>query len=264
MQCRDVRELADSYVDGELSSEESRELVRHLADCPACREDVETRRALKAGVQRGFRAATELAPTAQYLAGLRTRLESEHASRPRNTWAAARVWALAAALVVAAAASLVVLHRGAILDLARAAVGDHRNCALEFKLAEAPITLEEAARRYGPHYRVLESVPSAEVHTTAGPARVVARHSCVYLGRRFAHVVFDYRGVHVSLLVTDRRGAARLPVPGDRPASADGMPVVSFETSRHVAFITGAVAEADLRALADAVAKPLREELERV
>ena len=264
MHCRDVRGLADSYVDGELSTDESRELVQHLAGCPACRDDVDTRRALKAGVQRGFRAATELTPTSQYLAGLRTRLESEHASPRRSTWAAPRVWALAAALVVAAAASLVALHRGAILELARAAVGDHRNCALEFKLAEAPIPLEEAARRYGSPYRVLETVPSAEVQTTAGPARVVARHSCVYLGRRFAHVVFEYRGVHVSLLVTDWRGAARLPVPGDRPASADGMPVMSFETSRHVAFITGAVGDADLRALAEAVANPLRERLEEV
>ena len=148
MHCRDVRGLADSYVDGGFT-DESRELVQHLAGCPACRDDVDTRRALKAGVQRGFRAATELTPTSQYLAGLRTRLESEHASPRRSTWAAPRVWALAAALVVAAAASLVALHRGAILELARAAVGDHRNCALEFKLAEAPIPLEEAARRYG-------------------------------------------------------------------------------------------------------------------
>ena len=31
----------------------------------------------------------------------------------------------------------------------QAAVGDHRFCALTFKLAEAPIPLDEAARRYG-------------------------------------------------------------------------------------------------------------------
>ena len=65
MHCRDVRGLADSYVDGELSTDESRELVQHLAGCPACRDDVDTRRALKAGVQRGFRAATELTPTSR-------------------------------------------------------------------------------------------------------------------------------------------------------------------------------------------------------
>ena len=39
---------------------------------------------------------------------------------------------------------------------------------------------------------------------------------------------------------------------------------MSFETSRHVAFITGAVGDADLRALAEAVANPLRERLEEV
>ena len=263
MQCRDVRELADSFLAEELSTETNHGLLGHLASCPACREDVEGRRALKAAVQRGFRAATGLAPTPEYLAGLRTRLEAAHASVPASTWAAWRVWALAAVLVLATAASLVLLHRGAVIDLARAAVGDHRNCALEFKLAEAPIPLEEAARRYGVPYRVLETVPSPEVQTTSGRARVVARHSCVYLGRRFAHVVFEYRGTLVSLLVTDRRGFARLPVPGSLPASADGMPVVSFETSRHVAFVTGDIGEADLRALADAVSEPLRISLKK-
>ena len=56
MHCRDVRGLADSYVDGELSTDGSRELVQHLAGCPACRDDVDTRRALKAGVQRAASA----------------------------------------------------------------------------------------------------------------------------------------------------------------------------------------------------------------
>jgi len=76
--------------------------------------------------------------------------------------------------------------------LARAAVGDHRNCALQFLLAERPISLEEAAQRYGAAYRVLATLPPSDVMTAVGPAHVLERHSCVYGGRRFAHIVFEY------------------------------------------------------------------------
>jgi len=262
MQCRDARDLAEAFVTDELSAEAKHDFLQHLTGCPACREEVETIRTLKAAVRRGFQPAGELAPRPEYLAGLHARLKAAHRS-PEGQWTSTRTWALAAVLVLAAGTSLLLLHRAAVIDLARAAVGDHRNCALEFKLTEAPIPLEEAARRYGAPYRALETVPSAVVQTTVGPARVVARHSCVYLGRRFAHVVFEYRGTHVSLLVTERRGLARLSLPGELPSSGDGMPIVSFGTSRHVAFVTGAVAEADLRALADAMAQPLQSQLDQ-
>src|SRR5437773_12173370 len=84
----------------------------------------------------------------------------------------------------------------------RTAVGDHRNCALQFRLAEQPISLEEAAQRYGAAYRVLETRPPNDVITAVGPTHLLERHSCVYRGRRFAHIVFEYRGEKVSLLVT--------------------------------------------------------------
>ena len=101
--------------------------------------------------------------------------------------------------------------------LARAAVGDHRNCALVFRLDEKPIALEEAARRYGSAYGVLARVPANDVMTAAGPARVLERHACVYKGRRFAHLVLEYRGAHVSLLVTAADGSGQPAAGGGRP-----------------------------------------------
>src|SRR6266446_2349090 len=147
--------------------------------------------------------------------------------------------------------------------LARAAVGDHRNCALQFRLAEKPISLEEAAQRYGAAYRVLESLPPDDVVTAVGPAHVLERHGCVYGGRRFAHIVFDYRGARVSLLVTAIEGGVQLVLPGEalpHVTSAgrfDEMSVVSFRTSRQMVFFAGDVPQADLMKLADAVAEPL-------
>ena len=99
--------------------------------------------------------------------------------------------------------------------------------------------------------------------TAAGTAHVLERHSCVYGGRRFAHVVLDYGGTRVSLLVTAGDGSAQLALPAEvlphvtSAGRVADMSVVSFRTSRHMVFVVGDVAQADLVKLADAVAGPL-------
>ena len=135
-------------------------------------------------------------------------------------------------------------------------------------MAGSSIPLDEAVRRYGvATYAVLEKFPLNDVITKTGVARIVRRHACVYQGRRFAHVVFDYRGTLVSLLVTAADGGRQIAFPWDAvphlsaTQQVDNMSVASFRTSRYVVFFAGEVAPADLTALANAVAAPLYHEL---
>jgi hypothetical protein len=164
------------------------------------------------------------------------------------------------------AVALGLAYRGRIAAtgaLARAAVGDHRYCALQFRLAERPISLEEAARRYGTAYRVLENLPPDDVITEVGPAHVLERHACVYEGRRFAHIVFRYRGERVSLLMAAVEGGLRLTLPGEAlrhvtsAGRIDDMSVVSFRTSHQMVFFAGDVVQNDLLKLAETIADPL-------
>jgi anti-sigma factor RsiW len=270
MECRDVREMADSFLGEELLTETNHEILRHLDTCPVCRADLAGRRALREGVQRAFHRAPDLGPSPAFIAQLRTTVQN---AAQRGSQGSARRgvrfqswWALAATVLLAVA--LGIAYRGrdwiaATGALARAAVGDHRNCALQFRLAEKPISLEEAAQRYGAAYRVLERLPPDDVMTAAGPAHVLERHSCVYEGRRFAHIVFTYRGEHVSLLVTAANGGVTLTLPGaslphlTSPGRIDGMSVVSFRASRQMVFFAGDVAQDDLLKLAEAVGEPL-------
>ena len=134
--------------------------------------------------------------------------------------------------------------------LMHAAVGDHRFCALTFKLAERPIPLDEAARRYGGVYRRLDTVEPSTDTLSGGPLRIVERHSCVFDGRRFAHIVLRYKDTAVSLLVTDdpRPGVAWAPdfaMIDEHPSplpSADGFHVASFRGPRHVVFVVSSLA----------------------
>jgi hypothetical protein len=63
MQCREVRELLDAFLGDQLLVETTNDLVRHLEGCPACRTELEGRRALRARLQSAFAGAVPLAPT---------------------------------------------------------------------------------------------------------------------------------------------------------------------------------------------------------
>jgi anti-sigma factor RsiW len=270
MECRDVREMADSFLGEELLTETNHEILRHLETCPVCRTDLAARRALRAAVQRAFHHTRDLDPSAAFMAHLRATLrDAAHTVRAPRRIKFRGWWALAATVLLAIALGFAYRGRGwitAASGLARAAVGDHRNCALQFRLAEKPISLEEAAQGYGAPYRVLESLPPNDVTTAVGPAHVLERHACVYDGRRFAHVVLEYRGTHVSLLVTARDGGGLIGVPDEaRPTlnegRVDSMSVVSVQASQYMIFFVGDLAQADLARLADAVAGPLSRQL---
>jgi len=263
MDCRDVRDLADSFLAEELMTETNHEMLRHLEGCHACRRELAERRSLREGVRRAFAGAASLDARPEFAAVLKARLRRAALDVPaRRSIRHRGWWALAAGLLLAATIGLVLRARDwtAMVTLAHAAVGDHRNCALQFRLTEKPIPLDEAAKRYGVVYRVLERLPPDDVRTAAGLAHVLERHACVYKGQRFAHVVLEYRGARVSMLVADSSSHGPSAGEGtiDAPGPIDGLSLVSFRTSGHVVLFTGEIAMGDLRVLADAVALPLR------
>jgi hypothetical protein len=156
-----------------------------------------------------------------------------------------------------------------LVAVAHAAVGDHRFCALTFKLAERPISLTEAAGRYDRVNERLETVEPSASRLSGGPLRIVERHSCVYDGRRFAHIVVRYKQQTVSLLITDdpraggapgRRRAAGTQTPSRLPVT-DGFHVVSLQAPRHLVFAVSSLDDDDLQEVTHAFAGPLSDAL---
>ena len=202
----------------------------------------------------------DLAPSPEFMTALRQNLEAQALVPRRQSRMRTLRWlGIAASLVlivVAGVAYRVYVRSG--LDLARAAVGDHRNCALKFNLAEKPITLEQAAQKYNPAFRVVEHLPADDIPTSVGVAHVLERHSCLYEGRRFAHVVLKYQGAVLSLMMTSAEGAAAA------PGSVDGMNVTAFRAGTQVVFLAGDVSMTDLVALVDSISGPLARALATV
>jgi putative zinc finger protein len=261
MQCREVRELLDAFLGDQLLVETTNDVVRHLEVCPACRAELEGRRALRARLQSAFGSAVALAPRPEFLSGLETRLRTEATSRmTRRSWL--RSWGTAAAAIVTAISGGLfarsAAHRSRLATLARNAAGDHQNCAIKFNLAERPISLEEAARRYDPAFASFTTL-SAPTGLPNGTAEILDRHSCVYEGRRFAHVVFRYGGHIVSLLVTggtESIGSSPEMLPTD-----GALKVASFSAGRHLVFVVSDLSAQDTSRFAQAMVGPLAQRL---
>jgi anti-sigma factor RsiW len=264
MQCRDVRDLAESFLSEQLLVETNHDVLRHLESCLECRSELEGRRLLRAAIHRAFLNADALRMREDFAHDIRPRLR---ASRPGAGLLSRRRAVAAAAVAAAAAGAGVFLRPGSLDAIALDAVGDHRNCAVRFSLAEKPIPLEEAARRYAPWYGRLLDTPLADFALSAGPVHVIERHACVFNGRRFAHVVLQFQGQLVSLLVTedrpwlpaltDRQGRPRLTWHG----GAEGFGAVSFTTSGHRVFVVSNLSEPELREMGETQAGPLARRL---
>ena len=284
MPCREFRELIDSYLAEELLVETNHEMIRHLEGCAACRAELDDRRRLRARLKSAFAAAADLQAPPDFASTLACHLRGAVRAPASARWRLSGWWALAAGVALAAALVGGGLRRAAVerlartqadsltqavWQLARAAAGDHRDCALHFRLAEKPIPLEEAARRFDPAYHALrEAVRPTHADRGDVPIDIVGDHACVFEGRRFAHIVLRYHGQLVSVLVTGRDD--RSVATGARGASAptiaslhgvEGFEAATFNAPRHVVFVVSALDAHDTVAVARTIVDSMYQHL---
>jgi anti-sigma factor RsiW len=54
MQCREFREIADSYLSNELMVETNPRVIAHLEQCAECRQELKARRELRGKLREAF------------------------------------------------------------------------------------------------------------------------------------------------------------------------------------------------------------------
>jgi hypothetical protein len=104
------------------------------------------------------------------------------------------------------------------------------------------------------------TTPPDTVSTAAGTLRIADRHSCVFGGRRFGHVVFRLGDHLVSVLMTkdeksdaSSTSAARQLVWLPR---LNGLGMASLHTAGHVVYIASDLQDPAFRGVAEALAQP--------
>ncbi|MCA1575052.1 MAG: hypothetical protein LC770_11050, partial [Acidobacteria bacterium] len=238
MHCSDFHEIADSYLGNELLVETNHGVIAHLEACPACRRELAARRELRVRLRSAFTNSAALQPDPEFTNRLRAQLRAdalgEKTSVKFGPW-----MAIAASVLLILTAGLLATRRtthitptelgdngrgnqneaarlespspqpNASGDAAKLfmtgatelAAGDHRDCAVNYKLAEEPIPLAEAGRRYDRAYINLVPAVMSQQNQLAGGVRFVEAHSCVFNGKRFGHIILKEGNHLVSVLV---------------------------------------------------------------
>jgi hypothetical protein len=257
MECNEVRRLADAFVTDQVSVEAAEVIVSHLERCPGCREEMDGVRRLRAATRAAFERAPDLHPRREFAQALAAHVRSAASESSARRWSR-RGWLVAAATAVLGVAGSWGWREWSTARfsaLLHAAAGDHRNCALKFALEEPPISLAEAARRFGGVHARLRTVMPAPAALAGGPIDVVDRHSCIFNGRRFSHLVLRYKGELVSVLVTAEAGRDIGTAVRSEPAT-DGLQVAAIGNGDSV-FVVSSLGEPDVMAVGRAMAGPL-------
>ncbi len=307
--------MMDSYLSDELLVETNHEVLHHLENCPACRNELAARRSLLAQMRLAVKGAKDAQLNLAFAQRLENRLR-ETALRP-PVWAKLKngIFANSSVFSATAAACLlfavmfgaVWLYRSsptgnasiiqqnptdkaieiprptdspvsqavqiALRETMPAAVGDHKNCAVHFRLTEEPITLTEAAKKYGRYNKDLDKAVIASLKESAVSAEKVAgkpvdkiefleAHSCVFQGRRFAHVVLRRGKKIISVLVTDSDapGESRETISSQ---TEENLRVAGFGTAHHHVFVVSDLSEAENLRIAETVLPAVRIHIEK-
>ena len=233
MDCREFKQIVDSYISDELLVETNHEVLRHLENCADCRRELATRRALRIRFCQTIKSAAETRIDPAFMARVSSQLRESATRMTVWDYLNTRIVAVGFACVLfASLGSLIWLNvskrqetanlpvqsgepggmqdaiRVAWSEMTTQAAGDHENCAVEFRLTEDPVSLDEAAVKYGAFNKDLDKTIATALNAVAkGKApdgiELLESHSCLYAGRRFAHIVFWQNKRIISVLVTD-------------------------------------------------------------
>ncbi len=314
MRCQEFREMMDSYLSDELLVETNHEVLHHLENCRACRDELAARRALLARMRSAVKNVPEMQLNSAFAIKLRNDL-CETALRPSvwgnlksGVFANSPVFAsaTAACLLFAAMLGVVWFNRSSPAENAavvqqnqtnnaaeisrptespliqavqavwrettHAAIGDHKNCALQYRLAEEPITLAKAAEKYGRFNKDLDKTVIASLNEvfaekqtgkTSDKITFYEAHSCVFQGRRFAHVILLYRNRRISVLVTE----ADFPGAGGKEEifseATEGMLTARFRTARHAVFVVSDLTATENVNIAQKLSPAVRRHIEQ-
>lgn len=302
MNCQEFNGIIDSYLSDELLVETNHDVLRHLENCRDCRKLSAEHRELRTRLRDVIRGAPEMVIDSAFATRLRVNLRQTALSpgmfEKLTALGSLRLGTAFAVVALVMIGTLFLLNpqsnetanlvannavtqdgviqanktrileavRIAWVSLSEQAIGDHKNCAVQFNLAEKPISLDEAAIRFGAYNKDLDKPVVAALKKTfpgQGPNRVelLEAHHCIRAGRGFTHIVLRQKGQKISVLVTD----TDLPNDVDNIDEyyADGrMHTTGFRVGRHAVFVVSELSEAENAVIAHAIEPFIRRHIE--
>ena len=288
MECRNFKELLDSYLSDELAVESNHQIIRHSEMCPTCRSEMAARRNMRSLLREGVKATTA---SPDFKNRLRARLREEASPLPIPTtdekisfWNrlvnsfAVQKFAFASAILIAFAFGAFYFFQAKNVQAAELspqlfaqAAGDHDYCSAKWLQFQNPVTEMFGADSIDAEFK---NLPQLSQHQALGLTLHHA-HVCSQEGRLFAHLVYTRGSDMISLLITERNSAALKNgvVPND-DGLQDGIQnglkikdkynISAIQTSKHILLIVSSLDAASNKQLAEKLAQPISQHLRQI
>ncbi len=278
MNCKDFREIIDSYLSDELLTETNHGVLSHLEACSGCRGEIEARRIIRGRLRSALRKQPENVIDGEFAKDLGVSLRAELA-RSRRTkrlfLSNAKSWAaVAAGLLIVFTFGFVFLNQSEMSSslkadgksyripelppahLVNVALGDHEHCAIKHgSVKEHPVSLVKAAAEYRGVTKAVVP-PLKKVLTNY---ELIESHFCKYKDVKFAHLILKDKENVVSVLVADLKGYERLEDGQIQKRSAEKYQIARFDTRKQAVFVVSNLNEQKNFQATEALHKPLQD-----
>ncbi len=240
MNCRDFREIADTYLSDELLVETNHEVFQHLENCAECRQELSLRREVRQRLRASLINAPEFKLNPVFANKLKSKLK-DTALRP-NSWLNWKLLTpVLATLLIAISLSFALFYRksetGFLTEISQKAINRHEDCGLRhFKEWEEQIGKIPAEK--------ISFVKSLQNKDT----EILEVHDCEFAGKRFTHYVLERNGKVISVLKTASENAAE--TNSNKESSivcekTQGLQMSSFFAGPELVFVISELSEAD-------------------
>ena len=218
--CRKVLARLDSYIDNELTTESTLDLMEHFQHCAGCSREAQERQRVRTRLRTVVRAV-QVPPALE--GRVRDRLRQTREPRSKRF----HLMAIAAALTVcfgswvayqlgvrrlttAAQESYIATMSRQVAAIMRVGLGDHLLCAV---IRQPTNRSKGAVDNLPAEFR--ELIPIARQYMTAELPLILA-HECRYHGRKYVHLTFRNGGNLLSVVIARKQngeslGSANLP-----------------------------------------------------
>lgn len=260
MQCREFREVSESFISDELLVETNHQVNHHLEHCPECRADFASRKVLRKRVNSAGRNAGDFQINPVFNNRLEIGLREE--ALRSGFWSKLSLCPKVllpamAVLVFAFGFGIFYLNNGVpnsitannsltkgLAELAHFAAGNHKDCALE----KIGMWEEMAKADYPEKAAYTEKILVPLKAKYSDNIEMLSVHDCEYQGKQFTHVVIR-NGSNIVSVFFDKSDV--LSSPKDTQVSPitsnveDGLRVASFENNTQAIFVVSDLPETE-------------------
>ncbi len=271
MNCQDFREIIDSYLCDELLTETNHGILRHLENCADCRGVIEDRRVFRARLRSIVMNCEDLAICEKFKANLHHSLRQSALPKQRVRFSlysgGFAFAAVAASFLIVAAFGIWFFQNPNVAPLIasssedfqpsnfqKIALGDHQNCAVNYRLEDKPVDIDLAS----PQFASLKENVLTPLKNELGSCEFLESHTCKYEGQTFTHLVFDYEGKTMSVLIADLGNYKGLEANYISKLSDQGYQIARFDVEKKAVFVISDLPESKNSIAAEVLEKPLR------